>query len=146
MFDNLCICYKVWLGTKLLTLFFNFSELFLSLLFFAFVRQYKTQDILYTLLHGWVCICQCDWLIEVGFGNGEEAAVSLGPDSEYEGLPGQDSKLTDKLARVCHKQACLLLTVNHPLVNMEEARNHKLDAYLLKHQEEKERRAKIWRS
>lgn len=71
----------------------------------------------------------------MGFGNGKEAAVSLGSNSEYEGLSGQDGKLTDELSGVRHKQPRLFFTVNHPLVNVEEARNHKLDAHLLKQQE-----------
>lgn len=84
-------------------------------------------------------MCPCDWLIKVGFGNGEEAAVSLGSNSEYEGLSSKDSKLTDKLSGVRHKQTCFFFSVNHPLVNVEEARNHKLNANLLKHREEKRR-------
>lgn len=76
----------------------------------------------------------------MGFGNGQEAAVSLGSNSEYEGFSSQDSKLTDKLSGVRQKQTCLFFAVNHPLVNMEEARNHKLDAHLLK-QPREERRA-----
>lgn len=67
----------------------------------------------------------------MGFGNGEEAAVSLGSDSEYEGLSSQDSELTDEFSGVCHKQTCLFFTINHPLVDMEEPRYHKLDAHLL---------------
>lgn len=77
----------------------------------------------------------------MGFGNGEEAAVSLGANGEYERLSSQDGELTNKLSRVCQKQTCLFFAVDHPLVNMEEARDDKLDAHLLKHQEE--RRAQI---
>lgn len=76
----------------------------------------------------------------MGFGDGEETAVSLGSDSEYEGLSSQDSKLTDKLSGVRHKQTCVFFAVNHPLVNVEEARYHKLNAHLLKHQEKREER------
>lgn len=65
------------------------------------------------------------------FGNGQEAAVSLGSDGEYERLPGEDGEVTDELARVCHKQSRLFFAVNHPLVNVEETRNHKLDAHFL---------------
>lgn len=86
---------------------------------------------------GAVYVRPCDWLIEVGFGNGEEAAVSLGSNSEYQGLPSQDGQLTDKFSRMRHKQTRLFFTVNHPLVNVEEARNHKQDAHLLKHREER---------
>lgn len=72
----------------------------------------------------------------MGFGNGKEDAVSLSSNSEDEGLSGQDRKLTDELSRVRHKETRLFFAVNHPLVNMEEARDHKLDAHLLKHHEE----------
>lgn len=99
----------------------------------------------YFYIYRFVHVCPCDWLIEVGFGNGEEAAVSLGTDSEYEGLSGKDSELTDKLSGVRQKQTCLFFSVNHPLVNVEEAGNHKLDAHLLKHQKKK-RRVHIWQS
>lgn len=73
----------------------------------------------------------------MGFGDGEEAAVSLGSDSENQGLSGQDSKLTDEFSRVSHEQSRLFFSVNHPLVDMEESRNHKLDAHLLKREEER---------
>lgn len=80
----------------------------------------------------------------MGFGNGEEAAVAQGSNSEYEGLSGQNGKLTDQLSGVRHKQTRLFFAVDHPLVNVEEAGDHKLDAHLLKHHEE--RRAHIWES
>lgn len=75
----------------------------------------------------------------MGFGNWEEAAVSQGSHSEYKGLSSKDSKMADKLSGVCNKQTCLFFTVNHPLVNVEEARYHKLDAHLLQPQGERER-------
>lgn len=65
------------------------------------------------------------------FGNGQEAAVSLRSDGEYEWLPGEDGEVTDELARVCHKQPRLFFAVNHPLVNVEETRNNKVDAHFL---------------
>lgn len=145
MFYSLYIYYTVWLRTKLQTLSFFSLNVTVSLVnaHCQCKAVYDTTYLEYTIF---VHICLRDLLIKVSFGNGEEAAVPLGSDSEYEGLSSQDGKLTDKLSGVCHKQACLLFTVNHPLVNVEEARNHKLDAHLLKHQEEKERRAKIWQS
>lgn len=94
----------------------------------------------FVLYISWFCAKWAgDWLVEVGFGDGEEAAVSLGSDSEYERLSGQDGELTDQLPRVRHKQPRLFFTVNHPLVNMEEARNHKLDANLLQQAGQKDK-------
>lgn len=77
----------------------------------------------------------------MGFGNGQKAAVSLGPDGENEGLSGQDGKLPDELAGMRHEQPRLFFTVNHPLVNVEEARDHELDAHLLKHDADADRRS-----
>lgn len=74
----------------------------------------------------------CDRLVKVGFGDGQEAAVSLGSDGEYEGLSGEDGQLAHQLARVRHEEPRLLFTVDHPLINVEEARDDKLDAHLLK--------------
>ena len=92
-------------------------------------------------------LCPFDLLIKVGFWNGEEAAVSLGSHSEYERFSSQDSKLTNELSRMCHKKTSLFFAVNHPLVNMKKAWNHKLDAHLLKHRESTtERTAQIWPS
>ena len=71
----------------------------------------------------------------MGFGDGEEAAVSLGSNGEYERLSGQDGELTDELTGVRHKQSRLFFAVDHPLVDVEEARNHKLDAHFLKRRE-----------
>lgn len=79
----------------------------------------------------------------MGFGDGEEAAVSLGSDSEYEWLSSQDSELTDQLPGVGHKQPGLFFTVNHPLVNMEETRDHKLDANLLHQVGQKDKNASM---
>lgn len=64
-------------------------------------------------------------------GDGQEAAVPLGLDGEDEGLPGQDSQLANQLAGTCHKQPRLLLTVNPPLVDVQQTRDHKQDAHLL---------------
>lgn len=128
----LFVCYTAWHHPS--------SSQFLQLLFFAFVRQYTILHILSTFL----CVDECvhifwhDSLIEVGFRNWEEAAVSLGSHSEDEGLSSEDGKMANKLSGVCHKQTCVFFTVNHPLVNMEEARYHKLDAHLLQPQGEKE--------
>lgn len=74
-----------------------------------------------------------DSLVEVCFGDGQEAAVSLGPHGEDEGLSGQHGQLAHQLPGVRHKQARLLLAVDHALVDVEQARDHKLDAHLLRH-------------
>lgn len=66
------------------------------------------------------------------FGDGQEAAVSLSSDGEDEGLSGQDGQLTHQLAGVRHKQSRLFFTVDHPLINVKEARDDELDAHLLK--------------
>lgn len=79
----------------------------------------------------------------MGFGDGEEAAVSLGSDSEYERLSSQDGELTDQLPGVRHKQPRLFFTVDHPLVNVEEARDHKLDANLLQQVGQKDKNASM---
>lgn len=73
----------------------------------------------------------CASLVEVGLGNGEEAAVSVGSDSEDEGLAGQNSQLAHQLPGVGHEQTCVLLTVDHPLVHMQQAQDHKLHTHLL---------------
>lgn len=66
------------------------------------------------------------------FGDGQEAAVSLGSNGEDERLSSQDGQLTNQLAGMCHKQPRLFFAVDHPLVNVEQAGNHKQDAHLLK--------------
>lgn len=76
----------------------------------------------------------------MGFGNGQETAVSLGSNGEYERLSGQDGELTHELSGMRHKQSRLFFAVNLPLVNVEEARNHKLDAHLLKQQQDTRRK------
>lgn len=71
-------------------------------------------------------------LVEVRFGDRQEAAVSHRSDSEDEGFTSQHGELADQLTGVGHKQPRLDFTVDHPLVNVEEARNNKQDAHLLK--------------
>lgn len=84
-----------------------------------------------------------DWLVEVGFGNGEEAAVSLGSNRKYERLSSQHSELTHKLSRMRHKQTSFFFTINHPLINMKEAGDHKLDAHFLENKQERVNLGKI---
>lgn len=70
-------------------------------------------------------------LIEVGFGDPEEGAVSLGPECEDEGFPGEHRQLPHQLPWLCHKQAHLLRLVNHALVHVQAAPEHKVQAHIL---------------
>lgn len=80
----------------------------------------------------------------MGFGNGEKAAVSLGSNCKYERLSSQDGELTNQLSRMRHKQTCIFLTVNHSLINMEQAGNHKLNAHFLENTDKKKEKIKLF--
>lgn len=70
-------------------------------------------------------------LIEMGLGDGEEAAVSVGLDGEDQGLPSEHSELAHQLPRVGDEEAGVLLRVNLPLVHMEHPRDHKANIDIL---------------
>lgn len=75
-------------------------------------------------------------LIEMGLGDGEEAAVSIGFDGEDEWFPSQDRKLPHKLSWVGNEQAGVFLWVYLPLVHMKHPRNHKANINILEKMEE----------
>lgn len=70
-------------------------------------------------------------LIEMGLGDGEEAAVPVGLDGEDQGLPSEDSQLAHQLPGVGDEQAGVLLRVNLPLVHVEHPRDHKANIDIL---------------
>lgn len=72
-----------------------------------------------------------DSLIEMGLGDGEEAAVSVGLDGEDQWLTSEDSELAHELPGVGDEEAGVLLRVNLPLVHMEHPRDHKANIDIL---------------
>lgn len=70
-------------------------------------------------------------LIEVGLGDGEEAAVSVGLDGEDQRLPSEDGELPHELPGVGDEEAGVLLRVNLPLVHVQHARDHKANIDIL---------------
>lgn len=79
-----------------------------------------------------VCVCG-NLLIKVRFGDGKEAAVTVSTHTEDKRLASEHGQMTHQLARVSHKQTRVLISVNHPLVYVQRARDHKLHAHLLKY-------------
>lgn len=77
------------------------------------------------------CCASAFLLIEVGLGYGEEGAVFVSSDSEDKGLPCENSQVTHQLPWVGDKQKCILLTVYHTLVNMEQPRDDKRHTHVL---------------
>ncbi len=71
-------------------------------------------------------------LIEVRFRDGQEASVPMCPYGEDKWLTRQYGQLTHQLSWVSHEQTRVHLSVNHPLVNMKRARDHKLHTYILR--------------
>lgn len=74
-------------------------------------------------------------LIEMGLGNREEAAVSIGLDGENQRFPGQDRELPNELPRVGDEEAGVLLRVYFPLVHMKHPRDHKANINILEKME-----------
>lgn len=66
------------------------------------------------------------------FGDRQEAAVPMCSYGKNQGLSRQHGQLTDKLSRVSHEQTRLLLSIDHPLVHMQRARDDKLHTHFLK--------------
>ncbi|EPQ06933.1 hypothetical protein D623_10016165 [Myotis brandtii] len=71
-------------------------------------------------------------LIEVALGDPQESAVPLGSQREDEGLPGEHSQLPNQLARLCYEQAHVLSLVDHALVDVQAAPEHKVQAHILR--------------
>lgn len=74
---------------------------------------------------------RCDSLIEIRLGDLEEGAVTVGFDGEDEGLSGEHSELSHHLARLRQEQADVLGLVDHALVDVEAAPEHKVEAHVL---------------
>lgn len=72
-----------------------------------------------------------DSLIEIRFGDPEEGAVAKCTDSEDERLSGQHGQLTHHLTRLRHEQANVLLLVDHALIHVQAARQHKMKTHIL---------------
>lgn len=72
-----------------------------------------------------------DSLVEVGLGDLEEGAVAHGLDGEDERLAGEHGQLAHHLPGLRHEQTDCLLLVNHPLVGVQAARQHKVQTHVL---------------
>ncbi len=79
-----------------------------------------------------------DSLVEIRLWDLEVSTVSDGLDGEDEGLSSEHSELTHHLPWMGHKQADGFLLVNHPLVDMQTARQDKVQTYILKRWKEEE--------
>lgn len=74
-------------------------------------------------------------LIEMGLGNREEAAVSIGLDGENQWFPSEDSELPHELAWMGDEQTGVLLRVYLPLVHVKHPRDHKANINILEKME-----------
>lgn len=70
-------------------------------------------------------------LIEVALGDPQERAVALGSQREDEGLPREHRQLPHQLAGLGHEQAHVLGLVDHALVDVQAAPEHKVQAHIL---------------
>lgn len=70
-------------------------------------------------------------LIEVGLRDPQEGAISLGSQCEDEGLACEHCQLPHQLPRLCHEQTHILCLVDHALVDMQAAPQHKVQAHIL---------------
>ena len=77
-------------------------------------------------------------LVEIRFWNLEVSAVSDSLDGEDEGFSGEHGQLAHHLPRVGHKQAHSLLLVDHPLVDVQTARQDKVQTHVLEQQKGEE--------
>lgn len=79
--------------------------------------------------------CRTVWkhsLVEVGFGDLEEGAITLSFDSEDERLSCENSQLTYHLTRLGHKQTHCFLLIDHLLIDVKTAREDKMQTHILK--------------
>lgn len=82
-----------------------------------------------------VCVCVCGYLlIKVRFGDRQEAAITVRTHAEDERLSSEHGQVTHQLTRVSHKQTRVLISVDHPLIYVQRARDHKLHAHILQYE------------
>lgn len=74
-------------------------------------------------------------LIEMGLGNRQEAAVSVGLDGENQRFPSQDGELAHELSGMGNEETGVLLRVYLPLVHVKHARDHKANINILQKME-----------
>lgn len=70
-------------------------------------------------------------LVEVGFGDLKESAVTVGFDGEDKRLPREHGQLAHHLPRLSQEEAHIFSLVNHPLIDMKAAPQDKVQADIL---------------
>lgn len=70
-------------------------------------------------------------LIEIRLGDPQEGAVALGSQCKDKGFTSEHSQLPHQFPRLCDEQAHVLSLVDHALVDVQAAPEHKMQAHIL---------------